>query len=286
MSIILYHRKTEIPNHLNDCIAKIRQYSKLPIYLITDSAYSNSDIEVIDSKKYQDLNWLDEFYAGTYYRNDKEYHMWKESSYRFFFIHKLMEEKNLSNILTFDNDVLIYENPEKIIELISQRYNGFAITPQCDYEVVMGMCFIKTPNDAANVSNFFSNEYKIPQEELKAKYKGYPTEMRILAKYNEAQYLPILPNTICSDRYSNNFNHFNSIFDPAGYGMYIGGLSPLNVTEPTPGWFHDYQEIGKHLKANRIRVIFEDRNPYLILNGTKIKINNLHIHSKQTYKYM
>jgi hypothetical protein len=286
MCIILYHRKTKIPNHLNDCILKIRQYSNIPIYLITDSDYKNENIITIDSKKYDNLNWLDDFYTGVHYRNDQEYHMWRESSYRFFYIEKLIEEKNLVNVLTFDNDVLLYENPDKIIEKINLKYTKITITPQNINEVVMGMCYIPSAESIKNIVNYFKNEYSLTREKLKQKYDGYPTEMRLLAKYNDLNFFPILPDGLVSDRYSNNFNYFNSVFDPAGYGMYIGGLSPMNEIKPKPGWFHSYQEIGKQIGLGNIKIIFEDRNPYLIYNNTRIKINNLHIHSKETHKYM
>lgn len=286
MCIILYHRKTKIPNHLNDCIAKIRQYSKIPIFVITDQDFFNDQVTIVNSNRYDNLKWLDDFYTGVHYRNDNEYHMWRESSYRFFYIKNIIEEYNLSNILTFDNDVLLYENPEKILEQITQKYKNIAITPQCHNEVVMGMCYLKDSNSIKVITDFFIEEYKLDRHHLKQKYKDYPTEMRILANIKQIEYLPILPNSITENRYSNNYSFFNSVFDPAGYGQYIGGLSPMNVTIANPGWYHDYQEIGKQIKLNRIKIIFENNSPYLLCGNDRIRINNLHIHSKETYKYM
>jgi hypothetical protein len=286
MCIILYHRRTPIPNHLRDCIAKIRQYSKIPIYLLTDSQYEDNNVIVVDTARYDDLKWLDSHEINIPYKNEKEYHMWRESSSRFFYIQKLIEDKNLQNVLTFDNDILLYENPEKILEKITEKYQKFTITAQCENEVVMGMCFIKDNSAIQEVVDFFTKEYKLPN--LHKKYNGYPTEMRILSEFTKnSTHLPILPDNISSSRYTFNYKHFDSVFDPAGYGMYIGGLSPLNITVPVPGWYHVYQEIGKYLKSNTIRVLFENRFPYLIVKGeNRIKINNLHIHSKETYKYM
>lgn len=286
MCIILYHRKTKIPNHLNDCIAKIKQYSNIPIFVITDQDFLNNEVTVVNTNRYDNLKWLDDYYTGVHYRNDNEYHMWRESSYRFFYIKNTIEEYNLSNILTFDNDVLLYENPEKILEQITQKYKNIAITPQCHNEVVMGMCYLKDSNSIKVITDFFVQEYKLDRHHLKQKYKDYPTEMRILANIKQIEYLPILPNAITENRYSNNYSFFNSVFDPAGYGMYIGGLSPMNVSIPNPGWYHDYQEIGKQIKLNKIKIFFENHNPYLLYGNDRIKINNLHIHSKETYKYM
>jgi hypothetical protein len=281
MSIILYHTNTPIPNHLKDCITKIKQYSNIPIYLLTDSSYERDGVVTINTNNYSEFRWLKDL---NYFNKDD--HMWRGSSFRLFYIKRLMEEKNLSNVLTFDNDVLLYENPEKIIELMSSKYSGFAITAHSHDEVVMGMTFIKDVQAITEVTNLFKQEYALPPQTLKNKYQGYPTEMRILGVYSGCQLLPILPTGISTERYTNNFNHFNSVFDPSSYGQYIGGLPAIHDPQSKPGWFSVGQEIGKKLKENSIQVIMENNNPFVIYNGNKIKINNLHIHSKLTGKFI
>jgi hypothetical protein len=286
MSIILYHKSTPIPNHLKDCVAKIRQYSNLPIYLLSDSDYTEHGVKCINVNNYSDLNWLNNINFLHTHVKDRAYHMWRESSFRLFYIKKFIEENNLSNVLTFDNDILLYENPEKIIELMANKYDGFALTPNCHDEVSMGMVFIKNTECISKLCNFFKQELMLPPKELNLKYQGYPTEMRILTHYSECQMLPILPTGLTTERYTNNFEYFNAVFDPSSYGQFIGGLSPLNESVPNPGWFHEYQQIGKYIKSKEIQILFENRNPYLIYKNNKIKINSLHIHSKQTHKYL
>jgi len=286
MSIILYHRSTPIPNHLRDCVTKIRQYSNLPIYLLSDSDYTDNNVQCININKYSDFNWLNDINFLHTNTRDRGYHMWRESSFRLFHIKKFIEENNLSDVLTFDNDILLYENPEKIIELMVSKYDGFALTPNCHDEVSMGMVFIKNAESISKLCDFFKQELLLPARELNSKYQGYPTEMRILTHYSGCQMLPILPTGLTDERYTNNFEHFNAVFDPSSYGQFIGGLSPLNEAVPNPGWFHEYQQIGKYIKSKEIEILFEDRNPYLIYRKNKIKINSLHIHSKQTQKYL
>lgn len=282
MSIILYHTDTPIPNHLNDCITKIKQYSNIPIYLLTDSDYKRDGVIVVDINRYkQSCDWLKNIKLVL--SNDP---MWSSSSYRFFYIKELIEEKQLTDVLTFDNDVLLYESPEKIIELLSPDYNKFTITAHSNDEIVMGMCFIKNSTAIQNVCNILKNEYSIPIQTLRNKYQLYPTEMRILGVSNEIDFLPILPSEISTERFTKNYNKYKSVFDPSSYGQYLGGLPAIHDPESKPGWFSNWQEIGKNIGNNNIKVIMEDKNPYVLYNNTKIKINNLHIHSKLTKKFL
>lgn len=283
MSIILYHTNTPIPNHLKDCITKIKQYSNIPIYLLTDSEYEREGVLTINTNQYSEFNWLTDL---NYFNNENHINMWRTSSFRLFYIKKLMEDKNLNNVLTFDNDVLLYENPEKIIELMSEKYNGFAITPHSHDEVVMGMTFIKDVLAITKITDLFKQEFELPTRILKNKYQGYPSEMRILGAYSEYEMIPILPTGSTTERYTNNFNHFNSVFDPSSYGQYIRGLPAYHDPKSTPGWFSVGQEIGKKLKENSIQIIMENKNPFVVYSGNKIKINNLHIHSKLTGEFI
>lgn len=279
-NIILYHTHTQIPNHLIDCLYKIRQLSKIPIYFLTDTDITIDDsVQTINIKKYSSLNWLSEI---NYFSNDHYKNLWQSSCYRMFYIQSLIEEKNLTNILHFDNDVLLYENPEKLIEVMSNNIIDYAITAHNENEVVMGMSFIKDASSLPNLLNYIQTELFKGPDYLNREYDGYPNEMQLISKSKLYNTLPILPTDISSQRYSKYFNIFNSVFDPSSYGQYLGGT----FSEKKPGWFGTHQEIGKYLSENKIKVIMENKNPYILYNDQKIKINNLHIHSKETEKFL
>ena len=280
MNIILYHTHTDIPQHLLHCVEKIKQYSNISIYLMTDSKNEIEGTIHVPVQKYIKFNWLHDLDYFSF--NDPISHMWKTSCFRLFYIQEFIKEKQLKNVLHFDNDVLLYENPEKIIELMDNVYDDFTITAHNHDEVVMGMSYIKNENCLDGLIKFIENELKINPQDLKNKYDGYPSEMRLISAYKEIKTIPILPEKISESRYTNNYYKFKSVFDPSSYGQYISGT----YSDKKPGWFGVHQEIGKFIANNDIEVIFEDRNPYLIFKEQKIKINNLHIHSKQTEKYL
>lgn len=280
MAIVLFHSETKIPAHLIDCVKKIRQYSKIPIYLLTDNNFEIDTVKIVDINHYQKFDWLKNinYFPGT----DILSCMWRSSCFRLFYIKEFLKEFNLRNVLHFDNDVLLYENPEKIIEIMDSIYDKFTITAHNSEEVVMGMSYIKNEQSLDGLIEFISSEFELNSNILSNKYNGYPSEMRLISAYKDISTIPILPDDISEPRYNNNYSKFKSVFDPSSYGQYISGT----YGEKKPGWFGEHQEIGKFIKNKEIKVIFEDKNPYVIYKDQKIKINNLHVHSKETEKYL
>lgn len=278
-SIILYHTDTDLPNHLFDCIKKIKKLSNIPIYLLTDKTCEIEDIEIIDIKKYTELNWLNDINC---FPVDNFQHLWKSSCFRLFYIKIFLEEKNLNHILHFDNDVLLFEKPETIIENMCKINQDYLITAHNDYEVVMGMSYIKNFESLKNITSFIKGELIKGFGYLQSKYGNWPNEMQLISKCQLYDTLPILPSKISTERYSKHFDIFGSVFDPSSYGQYFAGT----FNEKKPGWCGEHHEIGKHIIKNKINVFMENKNPYLICEGYKIKINNLHIHSKQTKAFL
>jgi hypothetical protein len=281
-SIILYHTTTDLPKHLFDCIKQIRNYSNITIHLLTDKNYelNINNLIIKNINDFSSLKWINNL---DYFNSDYSFgHLWKSSCYRLFYIQNYIEDNNLSNILHFDNDVLLFESPEKILEMVSVYKNKIAITAHNECEVVMGMSYIKDSYSMEALLEFVKSELHKGFDYLHKLYNGYPTEMQLISKSNQYETLPILPRQISSERYSNNFDKFNSIFDPSSYGQYLGGT----YGEKKPGWYGTHHEIGKNISENKIKIFMEDKNPYLICQDQKIKINNLHIHSKQTGMFL
>ena len=73
---------------------------------------------------------------------------------------------------------------------------------------------------------------------------------------------------------------FNSIFDTAAIGQYLGGIDPKNESGDTTGFINEdcvvkYDKYKfKWIKNGKYYF------PHIIINEKIIPINNLHIHSK------
>lgn len=106
-------------------------------------------------------------------------------------------------------------------------------------------------------------------------YFEYITDMNFLdfiRQYKkDFKLLPSLP----LGEFSENFDKFNCLFDPASYGQYLGGT---NNGHPV-GHIEQTHYIGPYLNDKIITVHF-DKKPYIVYNKNKIPIFNLHMHNK------
>jgi hypothetical protein len=72
---------------------------------------------------------------------------------------------------------------------------------------------------------------------------------------------------------------FNSIFDGAAIGQYLGGIySNPNLK----GYINDTTIFN----VSKYNYIWEHNEPYMVFENKKIKINNLHIHSKNLKQFI
>ena len=81
-------------------------------------------------------------------------------------------------------------------------------------------------------------------------------------------------------KYYNNIEAFQSIFDAAALGQYLGGIDPNNGPS-SPGFINESCVFNPSLLS--YEWINDDRGrkiPYIIFSGEKYRINNLHIHCK------
>jgi hypothetical protein len=79
---------------------------------------------------------------------------------------------------------------------------------------------------------------------------------------------------------SNNCELFPFIFDGAAIGQYLGGIDPRNQHGDTRGFVNETCVI----KYDNYRIWIEEidgfRKPFIEIEGVKVPIFNLHIHSK------
>jgi len=109
-------------------------------------------------------------------------------------------------------------------------------------------------NDMVNTFNFFNNNR------------------------DKVTNLPILPNSVslekCTVNYSNFYTELNSIFDGAAIGQYLYGI---DSNENTVGFINETTIFD----VSKFEYTWVDNIPFMIVDNNKIRINNLHIHSKK-----
>jgi hypothetical protein len=176
-----------------------------------------------------------------------------------------MKQNELKNVIHLENDVLLYSNlnynfQEKIYIIMDTNNRcipGIIYIPNYNLLNKLIENYDFTINDMFNLAKFYNNNREIVNT------------------------FPIIDNSITNCIYNENFQEFNSIFDGAAIGQYLGGVDPRNIPGDTRGFINAECEI-KYDKYTFLWI--KNKNnyiPYIKINNRLILINNLHIHSKK-----
>ena len=279
MNFVLFHIGLSFPAHIKQCVGNIKHFNpSSKIYLLTDTHVVADEVECVDVRDFSSYKILSSnIFISSYHAT-----LFRNSLFRFFFINEFIKKRGLKNVIHFDNDVLVFEDYSK--HLAAFETSDIFITPHSPDEYVCGTLYVKDNIDI--ICDYFASLIFKDEQALNS-YAGQgfmPNEMRLLSKLDQEKKcfnkLPILP----IGEFSHNFNKFKSLFDPSSYGQHIGGTPD----KPEGGWVAaqcGHRAIDPLLTTRTVDVIFEDKLPYVMFAGKQIKLNNLHIHSKELSKY-
>jgi hypothetical protein len=290
--------RPELPIYLEDNFKQIRLFNPdINIHFLTDKVHKRNPL----FKKYNVLAVnKDEFYSDkisrftlyfNYFRKPRHYQFWVITSTRLMYIERYIKDCGLKNVYHFENDILLYRDIVEINEQMMRLYPNLAITVGGPDKCMTGFMFIKDNESLAVLTQYFLDKLREVGKRVLIKQYGMDmvNEMTLMRAFSKdhpdkLQFLPILP----FGEYSNNYSSFNSIFDPASWGQFVGG----NAQEMMPGLKPKDHYIGQLLEEHPdYDVVWHkdelDRNiPYFKYDGQEVRINNLHIHCKNLAKYL
>jgi hypothetical protein len=215
--------------------------------------------------------------------------LWRKSTERFFYIQELIALYNLKSVVHVEGDVMLYMNVSEMQNAFS-HYKGIGAVFDCDYRCIPSIVYIANEKAINHLVAFITANA----------YRGL-FDMHILAEYRNTfsnEYVDNLPlimpeylinRTLINDlnqtprnpaAYINNIDLFDSIFDGAAIGQYLGGIDPRNG-HSQPGFINETCIFNPYHLTFEWQKDEQERNiPYAICNDTRYRINNLHIHSK------
>lgn len=299
MTVVLTHLgctgpfidNTALPSYLDDCIDQYSIFNKGSIYFITDRAnisglrkYSNVTpiiLEDLHSTKVDQLCSLFDY---------PEKNFWTVALTRFVYIENLMKKSGLEHVYHFENDVMLYFDIAEYDAKFQSLYKNLAITP-CDHnKFTTGFMYIKDYHSLEMMTEFFIEVLvELGVEGVKREFDlDMVNEMGLMAAYHKRmgnEYISCLPIAPFGP-FSQSYNEFNSVFDPASFGQFVGGTR----TEG-PGAKPQDHYIGRLLRIHPkwgVRWEVEDslRVPYFHYEDSQVKINTLHIHSKNLEAFL
>ena len=284
----MFHSGKVLPSFLDCTFSQIRLFNPaVAIYFLTDKHLGLDPI----FEKYNIISLnKDAFYSNKVKEfemlyNRKSEDFWTITATRLIYIENFLISYKLKNVYHFENDVLLYYNLKEHHATFRRLYDHLAITTGGSDKSMTGFLFIKDGDALSQMTQHFIDLLKIYGiSGLKKKYHmDMVNEMTLMKIYTDAKYLPILP----FGDYSENYMAFDSIFDPASWGQFVGG-----TMDGIPGAKPQDHYIGQLLDKNPDYSVvwgIDDENrkiPYFKYNGNEVKINNLHIHSKNLSLYM
>jgi hypothetical protein len=218
------------------------------------------------------------------------------TSERFLYLQDLVVQYNLKNVFHLENDVMLYVNLETLLLVFESQYKGIAVTMNNDQQCIAGFIYISNSVPMNLLASYFGQKAYLNQNDMivMANFKNAYREdiiddLPIIFK----EYLLTQPFKSISGfeaknpaDYCRHIDLFQSIFDGAALGQYLGGGDLRNGNYGIG--FVNPQCLFNPSKLDYEWIVDEEgrRVPYAIYNNKKYRINNLHIHSKNLSPFL
>lgn len=298
-----------LPPYTIECIQQIRLFSKSQIYLILDdlsSPYLKQleiyDIILIDYNTVKSQEFLNLF--ETYKEQfsictdlGERRFLFMRSVERFFLLFNLMQQRSLTDVFFMEIDNTIYDDPMNWLEEFSKKEVCFMYDNEERFSC--GLFYTKTAASLIPLlTGVFQNIHK---------YSAWYSDMAILYELYETKYskdvllLPTHTGFVTEDKkffkkgnqptdslntltYMNYGLFGDTVFDAAGMGVYLFGCDPFHSGGVV---VHNFSEkTWSHINFSKYEYKWEKDSigrkiPYVNFgDGKWIRVNNLHIHSK------
>ena len=270
-------------SHIWLCIEQIRIWNPLiNIYMITD------DSEISDESNFIKYKIIREHISNLETKYDVQNLPYFDSSInpseracglRPFYIESVIKKYNINNVFTFDNDVLIYCDLEKISSFLEKLYQKSALTPDSKESMVLGMCYIKDKDSFSEITDLL---WDLMNKDIGRNLLDMGL-WNLIHQQKGEKYVGVLP-TWCDGLFSDNSDLLGGIFDPSSIGQFLLGCDNGNP----PGTLFPHHYIHNRLRENsyefRTHLDDESRKYLSVFNkntSTDHKILSIHVHNKK-----
>lgn len=299
MSVILVHigcigpyiTSLEPPPHLDDCIEQYFTFNDDDLYVLTDK----SSVAALSLKHPKaEVVAIEDYHSDKVSRFESVYNyqpneFWTVATTRLMYTENFLRANSISHICEFANDILIYFNIAEYNHVFETLYANLALTPCGPTHIMDGFMYIDNYQSLEHMTSFFIDVISdLGLEGVKIKYGlDMVNEMTLMKCYvddhpDRVGRLPILP----FGEYSENYDDFGAVFDPASWGQYVGGTRTKGPGAKAPS-HHIGQVLIEHPEYEVVWETEDNLNvPYFKYDGNLVKLNTLHIHSKNTQLYM
>ena len=296
--IVFVHIGPVLPAHLAVAVAQARRFNACPVWLVApEQALKKASLEAgLRTVSCEALGLSGrhrQFHqVATLDRNFRD-GFWLHTTGRFFYLETLMARAGLTHVVHLENDVMLYADLQELLPVFDRYYPAMAATFDAPGRCVPGFVYARNATALDRLNRFIVQVF--------AHTDRTPNDMALLAGFrstfgNEAlDTLPIVPvgcPHLLAERlgpgsgrgkaFWNRFEPFDSIFDAAAVGQYLGGVDPRNTGGAnTVGFINETCVFDP--SRYRYQWQRDDRGrrvPFAVDKGGAYRVNNLHIHSK------
>lgn len=290
-NIVFVHLGSSLPEHLSWAIKQARLFNNCRIFLVANQLSLSKSEHILNSLNIEAVACENLHHTSRHCvflktsKLDKSFRggFWFFASERFFYLDDLIQRYKLRNVIHLESDVMLYSSVSEILPILDKYYKGLAVTFDNDNRCIPGFVYIRNPKTIAQLTKCMSCLNKTNDMEA---FKVFRNQIgpEIVTTLPIAHEEYILKNVLISDKpedYCYLVDEFQSLFDPAHFGQFLGGMDPRNGDDSK-----SYVNPHSVINASSFTYTWEKDSkgrwiPFCEYDGKKLKINNLHIHSKR-----
>lgn len=302
--IVFVHIGKALPNYLIDAVHQARLFNAHAEIIViaeqkaiddaNESRFLEEEVVFVpcESLKATDAHhiFLNKTSLDTKFREG----FWRNCTERFYFIEELMHKYNLTDIFHLEYDNMLYVDLQELLAFF-HLYPNIAATFDNDDRCIPGFVYFAHAQAAAKLTQHITDmcDSGLNDMQVIARYRKKCGETEIgtlpiiMPAYAQKYELKTATgfSVVSPAVYSAHFEEFNSIFDAAALGQYLGGIDPRNGVS-MPGFinescvFNSSRMTFRWIKDSKNRSV-----PYIIFDRKQYRINNLHIHCKNLKKF-
>lgn len=298
-NIIYVYLAPQLPSYIYIALEQARLFNpKTNIFLIANEAalhqcqemLNAQNIIAVPAEKLQPSMHHQQFNATSTLDTESYGGLWRKSTERFFYMQELIALYNLKSVIHVEADVMLYFDISEFKDVFD-RYAGIGAVFDCDVRCIPSVIYISNERAINHLAAFIAEKASrglFDMQMLGAYRNRYSAEYvdnlpLIMPEYLQCH--AFMNGTSRPQSYFNNIERFQSIFDAAAIGQYLGGVSPVHGP-PQPGFINETCIFNpSHLRFEWHKDAQGRNTPFAVCNGKKYRINNLHIHSKSLEKF-
>lgn len=299
-SIVYIHIGDEVPPYADIALAQARLFNEQARIILLSSTKGLKRFQQLKTEIRIELCSYDNLPKTLIHQQYQQYCLetapfWRYTSERFLYLLDVIEAYSLENVFHLENDNMLYADLEPLLPHFQKYYPGIGATFDNDVRCIPGFVWISHCHAMQSLAKYFVTcaPNRLNDMQVIGKYwQAYAPEWInalpiILPEYSSFYPLKSLHNHTSThpESYSNHYETFQTIFDAAAIGQFLGGLDPIHLNNQ-PGFINESCLFDPSLLQYEWRRDELGRSvPYIIFQNHACKIINLHIHSKQLHKF-